>query len=389
MKKIAAGLATISAFGVSLSAHAMEFKFKGFVKAEAISSDNSVGSFGTAYSQTAITRANRIDPSTAQLTKYGESSATSIQTAQTRFGFEVTEGKAKGILEFDLIDPGLGFTNQTALQASGPRTRLAYVTYDFSDETKLFVGQKWSTAAGIAWNGSYNFVGDGFQAGKVAFLNEELGVQQKVGAFLVTAALTGKGRNFAGGSSAVDGANQNELGVLPGLAASIEFKQDDLLVGVAGHGAQLNWENTAAFTTGKDRAAYLAKAYASKKFGDLKAEVEAYTGSNVNNLNGLGIAKTGTANLSFYESGAWANLTYDVTPSDVVRLGYGTAAARDRDSLAAGDLGKNMYAHLNYGHTLSTGLTAYGQYTRFDSAYGSDDTKAHANVLQAGLLYKF
>ncbi len=370
-----------------LSSQAVEFKFNGFVKAEVIHSDAAVGSFGDTYTHTAISRANRVDTTPPEAKKYEKSSATSLQTSQSRFGFQVIQDKTTGYFEFDLIDPNAGFTNTTALQAQGPRTRQAFISHKVDDSLTVFIGQKWSTAAGIAWVGSYNIVGNGYQAGKVVFLNEEVGATYKLGNLSFTGAITGKGRN----AGAI---NENELGTQPGLAGNIEHKTEKFLLGVAGHVSKLHWDETNSAASGlRDREAYVAKAYGSATFGSFKWDLEGYMGTNVNNLNALGIAQASNGTSSWKESGFWTNLTYDISKLDVMRLGYGMAQVDDEQEsrLAATGLQDNQYIHANYGRTIGNGLTAFVQYTYHDTKYGTGSTQKsfQANVGQAGLLYKF
>ena len=140
------------------------------INAEYVYSDAAVASFGGAYSQVAPTHALRTDifggnPGKPQETQYLDSSAGSFQVAQSRFSLNMSHRKVRGILELDFIDGEDGFTNQTALQAQGPRLRLATIYYDATDEWTFFAGQKWSTAAGIKGAGTYNWVGNAYRAG--------------------------------------------------------------------------------------------------------------------------------------------------------------------------------------------------------------------------------
>ncbi len=386
-------LGTLTFLARPLTVSAVDFKFKGFIKAEVVHSNKSVGSYGDSYSHVAVTKANLKDTTTPQTKKYSDSASTSFQTAQSRFAFEVTEGKVYGILEFGLIDPAsTGFTNQGPLQAAGPRTRLAFINYTISQNTKFFIGQKWGSATGIPWNGSFNYVGGGLTAGNTGFLNNEAGLTHKLGEVSITGAITGKGKNAAG--STADGANQNELGHTPGVAGNVEYKQEDLLIGLAGHWGKMIFQRDDAFTSGHNRNAFVAMVYASNKFGALKFDLEAYLGSNLGGLNALGVASRPVgAGHSSRERGAWFGLAYDLSEVDVFRLSYGMAEVSNgtAEELSATQMNENSYAYLNYGRNLGDGLTWFAQYTYFNTSYGFGSAKRNpdASVWQSGMLYKF
>lgn len=365
---------------------AYEFTFKGLVKTEILHSDAGVASFvGGKYSHVSPTHALRTDDTDPQVATYLDSASTSFQAAQSRFSLNMKHDKARAVFEMDFVDDDDGFTNQTALQAQGTRLRLATIYYDASDNVTVFAGQKWSTASGIKSSGSYNWVGNGYGAGNTGFLAMEAGATYKKDNLEVTGALTGKGRNLSS-----SGINANELGSMPGIAFDVNYSFDGHKVGVAGHFAEINYEDEPTFTTGENQDANLYKVYGTFKFGDLSLAAEAYTGESVNNQNALGLAPGSSAAGSFSESGFFTYLTWNIKPGHTAKFGYGTAEvdSGDQDRLTAASRAKNSSFYANYGCQVTKGLTAFAQITNFDTEY-ADSESFSATVLRVGSIFKF
>lgn len=376
----------------SINAFSMNIEFKGFVKAEVVNSSAAVGSYGTTYSHVATTKALRTDDSDPQKKKYLESSATSFQTAQSRFSFNVTHGKTKGVIEFDMIDGEDGFNNQTALQSQEPRTRLAYVQHQFTDELLVFIGQKWTSAAGIKGIGSFNFVGNGFQAGNTGFLMEELGATYNKSKMSYTLALSGKGKN-----DNANGVNHNELGSSPGVAIDVHYKADQFTVGFARHGATLNYELADGYVSGGNKEAYFNKVYFLTQFGKSKLFGEFYQGQALNNLNALGVGAavsmsgSGVVSDEIKESGYWLTFQTAVGEKGLITLGYGMASvdSEHHDTLASTSMKSNSYTLLGYTHNTTDKLQTFIQYTGHVTEYGSAGDSFSAAVIQTGMLVKF
>ena len=137
---------------LSFTTHALEFEFKGFLKAEVVNTNNGVGSYSNTYSHVSPTRALRTDRfstngsdniASTQQNRYLRSSSTSFQAAQSRLNLGIKKNQVHGLIELDFIDGEDGFSNQTALQSLGPRIRLATIDYNFTDHVKIFIGQIW------------------------------------------------------------------------------------------------------------------------------------------------------------------------------------------------------------------------------------------------------
>ncbi|WP_394224405.1 hypothetical protein [Alteromonas gracilis] len=394
LKRVAASCALVL---VNTPVDAFEFSFKGMIKPEVITSNEAVASYGSAYSQVAPTHALRTDifngaPATPQETNFLESESTSFQAAQSRFSLNMKHEKIRGILEFDFIDGEDGFTNQTAIQAQEPRLRLATLYYDYSDELTIFGGQKWSTAAGIKSSGSYNWIGNAFRAGNTGFLAMEVGATYKVDAFTITGALTGKGRNATAG-----GINANELGRTPGFALDVNYKFSGHTVGFAGHFATLNFEDEPNFNGGEDQDANLMKVYTTLNFGDVSFSAEYYSGEALNNQNALGVAPAarlssdGVIRESFSESGFFTFVSWNISPEHNVKVGYANASvdSDERSRLSLTELNENTTAYINYGYKITSSLTAFAQFTHFDTEYGVDFESFTASVGRAGVVFKF
>ncbi|GFD69895.1 hypothetical protein [Alteromonas sp. KUL106] len=393
LKRIAASCALVF---VNTPVDAFEFSFKGMIKPEVIMSNGGVASYGSAYSHVAPTNALRTDvfggaPSTEQETNYLESESTSFQAAQSRFSLNMKHDNIRAVLEFDFIDGEDGFTNQTAIQAQEPRLRLATLYYDYSDNLTLFGGQKWSTAAGIKSSGSYNWIGNAFRAGNTGFLAMEVGATYKIDDVTITGALTGKGRN-----ATANGINANELGSMPGLAIDVNYKFSGHTVGFAGHFATLNYEDEPGFAGGENQDANLMKVYTTLNFGDVSFNAEYYSGEALNNQNALGIAPAarlsgGQIRESFSESGFFTFVNWKMGPKQNIRVGYASASvdSDDRGRLSLTELNKNTTAYINYGYAVTSSLTAFAEYTHFDTEYGVDFESFNASVGRAGVVFKF
>ncbi|GFD96493.1 hypothetical protein KUL156_20480 [Alteromonas sp. KUL156] len=393
LKRIAASCALVF---VNTPVDAFEFSFKGMIKPEVVMSNGGVASYGSAYSHVAPTNALRTDvfggaPSTEQETNYLESESTSFQAAQSRFSLNMKHDNIRAVLEFDFIDGEDGFTNQTAIQAQEPRLRLATLYYDYSDNLTLFGGQKWSTAAGIKSSGSYNWIGNAFRAGNTGFLAMEVGATYKIDDVTITGALTGKGRN-----ATANGINANELGSMPGLAIDVNYKFSGHSVGFAGHFATLNYEDEPGFAGGENQDANLMKVYTTLNFGDVSLNAEYYSGEALNNQNALGIAPAarlsgGQIRESFSESGFFTFVNWKVGPKQNIRVGYASASvdSDDRGRLSLTELNKNTTAYINYGYAVTSSLTAFAEYTHFDTEYGVDFESFNASVGRAGVVFKF
>jgi hypothetical protein len=394
LKRIAASCALVL---VNTPVDAFEFSFKGMIKTEAVTSNQAVASYGSAYSQVAPTHALRTDifggaPATEQQTNFLESESTSFQAAQSRFSLNMKHEKIRGVLEFDFIDGEDGFTNQTAIQAQEPRLRLATLYYDYSKNLTIFGGQKWTTAAGIKSSGSYNWIGNAFRAGNTGFLAMEVGATYKADNLSITGALTGKGRNATAG-----GINGNELGRMPGFALDVNYKFSGHTFGAAGHFANIKFEDEPNFASGEDQDANLFKVYTILNFGDVSFNAEYYTGEALNNQNALGVAPAsrldgaGQVRESFSESGFFSYVSWNISPEHNVKIGYASASVddSDRDRLGLTELQKNSTAYINYGYKVMTGLTAFAQVTHFDTEYGVDNESFTAAVARAGVVFKF
>ncbi|MEL7024204.1 MAG: hypothetical protein AAGL69_10690 [Pseudomonadota bacterium] len=382
---------------VSGTSYAYEFSFKGMIKTELLYTDSGVASFGGGYSQVAPTNALRTDvfggaPATDQQMRFLESDATSFQAAHSRFSLNMKHENVRTILEFDFIDGEDGFTNQTAIQAQGARLRLATLYYDVNESLTIFAGQKWTTAAGIKSNGSYNWIGNGYRAGNSGFLALEAGATYKSGGWTFTSALTNRGRN-----NSAAGINANELGSVPGFAVDLNYRTtaSGHLFGFAGHIAEVNFEDEAGFASGSNQDANFFKAYTTLKFGSVSISAEAYTGEAVNNQNALGIAPAtslggdGVVRESFSESGFFAFVNWDVKPGHNFKAGYATASVDEEDRLGLTELSANTAAYVNYGVKLTDSLTAFGQVTHFNTEFGVDFEDFSAVEARAGLLFRF
>lgn len=389
--------AIIATLSVISQAHAFEFSYKGMIKAEYVHTDAATASFGGTYSQVAPTHALRTDtfggaPATVQQANFLDSAAGSFQVSQSRFSLNMSHEKVRGVLEMDFIDGADGFTNQTALQAQGPRLRLATIYYSANDNWTLFAGQKWSTASGIKGVGSYNWVGNLYRAGNTGFLAVEAGATYRNEGFTITGALTGRGRN----NSAV-GVNANELGGTPGLAVDANYKFNGHMVGVAGHVATVNFSDEPGYVSGGDQDANLFKIFGSFKFNDITINAEIYTGESLNNQNALGIAPAtslgagGVVRESFSESGYFAFASWNVRPGHNIKAGFGSAEvdSGDRGRLGLTDLSKNTGIYANYGVKLFDGLTAFGQLTHFDTEFGVDGADFQTIETRIGAVFKF
>lgn len=382
---------------MSTPAFSYEFSYKGMIKPELVNANRGIASYGSTYSEVAPTHALRRDvfggaAATPQQSEFLNSAASSFQAAQSRFSLHMSHEKVRTVIEFDFIDGEDGFTNQTAIQAQEPRLRLATIYYDHNDKVTVFGGQKWSTAAGIKSNGSYNWIGNGYRSGNSGFLAMEAGVTYKDAGWSFTGALTGRGRNSTAG-----GINANELGGIPGVAVDVNYSFNKHKIGFAGHSAQVNYEKEAGFVSGEDQDANLFKVYASLNFGDIKFSGEYYTGEAINNQNALGIAPAarlnsdGSVRESFGESGFFGYVTWSPGPLHTFKAGYSSAEvdSGDRSRLALTDLSKNTSAYVNYGYKVSEGLTAFAQVTHFDTEYGVDFENFTALVSRVGVVFKF
>lgn len=382
---------------LSSPAFAWDFSYKGMIKPELVSANRAIASYGTTYSEVAPTHALRRDnfggaAATPQQAEFLDSAASSFQAAQSRFSLHMNHEKVRTVIEFDFIDGEDGFTNQTAIQAQEPRLRLATIYYDYSDKVTFFGGQKWSTAAGIKSNGSYNWIGNGYRAGNSGFLAMEAGLTYKNNGLSFTGAITGRGRNSSAG-----GINANELGGIPGIAVDVNYSFSKHKVGFAGHTAQINYESEAGFVSGEDQDANLFKVYTSLNFGAVKFAAEAYTGQALNNQNALGIAPAarlngdGSVRESFDETGFFTYVTWDIDAKQTVKVGYSSAEvdSGDRARLSLTELSKNSTAYVSYGYKVAEGLTAFAQVTRFDTEYGVDFENFSALVTRAGVVFKF
>lgn len=381
---------------LSTAAHAYEFSFKGMIKTELVHTDSAVASFGGGYSQVAPTNALRTDvfggaPASPQETQYLESAATSFQAAHSRFSLNMSHESIRTVLEFDFIDGEDGFSNQTAIQAQGARLRLATLYFDLTEDLTIFAGQKWTTAAGIKSNGSYNWVGNGYRAGNSGFLAMEAGATYKQNDWSFTGALTGRGRN-----NSASGINANELGGVPGIAVDVNYKFNGHTVGVAGHMSQVNFEDEPGYVSGDDQDANIFKIYTTLKFGWVTVAAEVYTGEALNNQNALGIAPStslggGVVRESFGESGFFTYVNWDIKPGHNLKAGYATASvdSGDEDRLGLTELSKNTSIYVNYGYKLRDSLTLFAQVTRFDTEFGGDFQDFSATVARAGLLFRF
>ena len=391
-------IALLAILSVSIPAYAFEFSYKGMIKIEYLYSDSGVASFGGGYSQVAPTNALRTDifggaPATPQQTQFLESSAASFQAAQTRFSLNMNHENVRTILEFDFIDDDDGFTNQTALQAQGARIRLATIYYDATDEWTIFAGQKWTTAAGIKSNGSYNWVGNGYRAGNSGFLAMEAGATYKNAGWTITGAFTGRGRNNSSG-----GINANELGGVPGIAFDANYKFSGHMVGAAGHFSEVNFSDEPNYVSGGDQDANFYKLYGAFKLGDsVTLNAEVYAGESLNNQNALGVAPatslsgSGIVRESFGESGFFTYVNWDIKPGHNFKAGYGTAEvdSGDRDRLSITELSKNTSAYVNYGYKMTEALSFLAQVTHFDTEFGVDSADFSAVETRIGLLFRF
>lgn len=390
-------LSLVAAAMVTSPSYAWDFSYKGMIKPELISSNAGIASYGNTYSHVAPTHALRTDffgsaPATEQQTLFLESQATSFQAAHSRFSLNMNHGKVKTVIEFDFIDGETGFTNQTAIQAQEPRLRLATIYYDATDNLTLFGGQKWTTAAGIKSNGSYNWIGNAYRAGNSGFLAMEAGASYKNAGWTFTGALTGKGRN-----NSTSGINANELGGMPGVAVDVNYKFDGHMIGFAGHVAQVNFEKEPRFVTGEDQDANLFKVYSTLKFGDVSVSGEYYIGESLNNQNALGVApatsldSTGRVRESFGESGFFTFVSWNLRPGHNMKAGYSTASvnSEDRSRLTQTELLRNSTAYVNYGYKVTEGLTAFAQLTNFKTEYGVDNKEFSAVETRVGVVFTF
>ncbi len=372
---------------LSNATYALNLEVKGFLKTDIYHSDQGVGSYGDDYSHVAPTRALRTDQGTTAKQRRDGSEATSFQIAQSRFSFHITHGKAKGVFEFDFIDSDTGFNKQTALQAAGIRTRMAYLDYAINDRFSIFMGQKWGTASGIKGVGSWNYVGNAFQTGNTGFFNQELGFSYKLNNLTFTLALTGKGRNFNGG------VNENELGSMPGLALDINYKSKSFMIGLASHAGELEFEKNEDFTgTGENQNAYLAKVYGNVSFWKAKWNLEYYVGQSLNNLNALGVGAatkiddSGNITKAVRESGVWTSLMVNWNKISKSTFGYGQAAVADSfvSNLGATSISENTLMFANYSRSLTDQLQWYIQWENYTTKYGSDEKEFDANVYISG-----
>lgn len=302
----------------------MDVKVKGFIKAEVVQSQSGVGSLGNIYSHVATTRALNTDAgATEQEKAYLSSSATSIQTAQSRFSLTATEGDLKTVIEFDLLDGESGFTNQTAIQNQEPRVRLATIYYNLSEEFTVFAGQKWNTASGNKAVGSFNFVGNGFQAGNTGFLAQEFGLSYDKNNLSLTGAISGKGKN-----KDANGVNNNELDSNPGIALDANYKINNFKFGLAHISAELAFESEKNYVSGDNVTASLSKFYLDYKTSEFRIFGEYYLGNSISNLNALGIApgtSGGTVSRNYFESGYWLSAKYNMNKKSSFTIGHGTA----------------------------------------------------------------
>lgn len=389
------GFLLLIIFGTLHSVYAAKVEYKGIVKTDVVHSDSGVGSYSNTYSHVAPTRALRTDrvngaAATGQQTKNLRSESMSFQTAQSRFSFHLIHGDVKGVFEFDLIDGEDGFTNQTAIQSQGIRTRLATLYYSIDKNLTLFAGQKWTTVAGIISSGSYNIVGNGFQAGNTGFLAEELGIKFSKGDWDLTAAITGKGRNNG------TGVNYNELGSTPGFATDIRKILSGHVFGVAGHFAKLNFEDEASFISGEDKKAYLTKAFSNLSFGSLKLSLEYYYGQSLNNMNALGVApatalSSGSVTRAYRESGYFTALSWKASEKNLFKFGHGSAdvESSQESTLSEAQLSSNAYYFASYTRSLTKKLSGYLQLTQFESDYGPSSKSFGALISQLGMMFKF
>ncbi|MEE4244626.1 MAG: hypothetical protein V2I33_04400 [Kangiellaceae bacterium] len=391
---------TVLASAVLLAASpsfAYDFSFKGMIKPEFINTSAAVGSYGNTYSQVAPTHALRTDifaggPATAQQTEYLDSPAGSFQIAHSRFSLNMKHEKVRTIFEFDFIDGDDGFTNQTAIQAQGARLRLATIYYDASENLTYFAGQKWSTAAGIKSNGSYNWIGNGYRAGNSGFLALEAGATYKADDWTITGAVTGRGRN-----NSATGINANELGGMPGLALDVNYAYSGHKIGFAGHVSKVRFENEAGFTSGQDQDANLFKVYGSWKFDGFKLDAEFYTGESLNNQNALGIAPStrldgaGAVREGFGESGYFAYVTWSPAAGHTMKFGHSNASvdSSDQDRLSLTELADNSTTYINYGVELDESLVAFAQLTDFTTQYGGDFAEFSSLETRVGVVFKF
>lgn len=383
---------------VSIPAHAFEFSFKGMIKPEYIHTDAGIASYGSGYSQVAPTNALRTDifggaPATPQQTEFLESAAGSFQAAHSRFSLNMKHENVRTILEFDFIDGEDGFTNQTAIQAQGARLRLATLYYDANDQWTLFAGQKWTTAAGIKSNGSYNWIGNAYRAGNSGFLAMEAGATYRNGDLTITGAFTGRGRN-----NSPAGINANELGGVPGIAFDANYRFSGHTVGVAGHFSEVNFSSEPGYVSGGDQDANFYKMYGVFKLGgSVTLNAEVYTGEALNNQNALGIAPatslpgSGVVRQSFGESGFFTYVNWDIRPGHNVKAGYSSAEvdSGDRSRLTITELSKNATAYVNYGYRLTDSLTAFAQITHFDTEFGVDFESFDVIETRLGAVFRF
>lgn len=383
---------------IHTTSHAFEFSYHGMIKPELVNTSSAVASYGTTYSQVAPSNALRTDifggqTASEQEVVFLESEATSFQAAHSRFSLNLNHDKVRTILEFDFIDGEDGFSNQTAIQAQGARVRLATIYYDYSDNLTFFGGQKWTTAAGIKSNGSYNWIGNAYRAGNSGFLAMEVGASYKKDGLSVTGAITGKGRN-----NSSSGINANELGNLPGFAIDVNYKFNGHMVGVAGHTATINFDSEPSYVSGGDQDANFYKIYASVKIAPtVTLNGEYYLGESLNNQNALGVAPAarinsdGTVRQNFGESGFFTFLSWDIKPGHNMKVGYSQAEvdSSDQGRLTITELSRNSTQYINYGFKVLDSLTVFGQLTNFDTEYGVDFEEFSAVETRFGVIFKF
>lgn len=246
----------------------------------------------------------------------------SFQVAQSRLGVVVGEAlPVRGTLELDFIH----FDQASPVQAAFPRVRLAFVDWHMNDQHRLILGQNWDLFSPLGVHG-FDLVGGSFQAGNSGFLRQQF---QWLGMFGAVEAGLAVGLQAPNNTAAV---NNVELGHFPSLALRVAYKPSKgNQAGVSAIATRLR------FTDDKFSYAYGATLYGEvTAFNNaLNARLEAYYGTNLNNMGALTLGQ-GYADKDVSEVGGFLSVKHSFTTAHALHLVAGFAMILNPDDMKLG-----------------------------------------------------
>lgn len=287
-------------------------------------------------------------------------SRASLQTQQSRIGFNLKKEALSAKLEFDFVD----FSKSSPTTQANPRVRIASVSY-VKDNHKFIIGQDWDLfSPGTAF--TYNYVGNYFLAGNVGFMRQQLQYLNTQGEMEYAAAV-----GMPGNNPGVTDADL-ELAKSPSYSLRVMRKLPYGKVGISGIYARLHFQDNSS-----THDSYAGNIFYEQLISRITFKAETYYGQNLNNIGSLAIGK-GTSTKDVKEYGGYLTASYNLDEKSFIFGGAGTAVADKASEVTAYSLNangiisnpgilRNLQTKLGYEYKVSPDFSLIGEVTRYET----------------------